>query len=264
MRLLIRSMALVFAFLMAAGPLSAVAAPVSQVPAPASSSEPAATPAASAGTFTGTVKDPSGAPVPDAVVTATGPTSASTKTGSKGEFELTLSPGIYTINVAKPGLQHRLGFDYVIAADVTQNVGFTLSRITFESIKEIGHVSVSGNNAFNTGPASVATISGQSFSEPRTVAAAACPRPDAGHRHRSPRYHAGESTTLKLAGPVRSVARTVLPIRLASPSTTGRLSSGPTTMVRLPVSGDGGGFFVHLALKLKSRPAERAFRGRAS
>jgi len=163
LRLLIRSMALVFAFLMAAGPLSAVAAQVSQVPAPASSSEPAATPAASAGTFTGTVKDPSGAPVPDAVVTATGPTSASTKTGSKGEFELTLSPGIYTINVAKPGFSTASASSYVIAAGVTQNVGFTLSRITFESIKEIGHVSVSGNNAFNTGPASVATISGQSF-----------------------------------------------------------------------------------------------------
>ncbi len=162
MRLFSHRAALAIACFLAAGPLSAAAAGASQGPASAIA-QTAMPAAATTGTLTGTIKDADGAPLPNAVVTATGPATASTKTDVQGVFSLTLSPGIYTLKVAKAGFGTASESGYAIAAGVTQNVGITLSAISFETIKEIGHVTVSANRTFNTSAASVANISQTTF-----------------------------------------------------------------------------------------------------
>ncbi|MEO7651368.1 MAG: carboxypeptidase regulatory-like domain-containing protein, partial [Bryobacteraceae bacterium] len=55
------------------------------------------------GTLRGQIKDPSGAVIPGAVITARGPQSRSTTTDQQGAFVLNLAPGIYSIRVAAKG-----------------------------------------------------------------------------------------------------------------------------------------------------------------
>src|SRR5208282_371526 len=62
------------------------------------------------GSITGTVRDASGAAVPDATVTLTSATTdfkATFTTGADGEYTfVNLNPGPYTVEVDKPGFKH--------------------------------------------------------------------------------------------------------------------------------------------------------------
>jgi hypothetical protein len=138
-----------------------VAGPVSAADAPDAAAPPATT--ATTGTITGVVKDSSGAPVNAANVAASGPSPTSAKTDPEGDFTLTLSPGVYTLTITKAGFSSATSAGYAVVAGTSQNLDITLSQISFESIKEIAHVSVSANSGFNTSASSVASISQQAF-----------------------------------------------------------------------------------------------------
>jgi hypothetical protein len=153
--------ALAIACFVAVGPLGAAAAQVAQTATPASSQAPAG---ATTGTVTGTVRDSGGAPVPNARVSATGPSAAATYTDAQGGFSLTLRPGIYAIDVAKAGFGPASESGYAVLGGASQSVGITLSPISFETIKEIGRVTVTGAaRTFNTSAASVSSISQAAF-----------------------------------------------------------------------------------------------------
>jgi outer membrane receptor protein involved in Fe transport len=123
-------------------------------------------PAATTGTVSGAIKDSSGVLQAGVTVTASGPTTVSTKTDPNGLYTLTLPAGVYTLVASKSGFDQASLADYPVVAGVAATANVTLTPITFSSLKEIGRVSVSTNrSAFNTSPASVSTISNQTLAD---------------------------------------------------------------------------------------------------
>ncbi len=138
--------------------ISCVAAPKAMASAPAQ-----ALVAQAAGSVTGTVDDTTGAPIPDAAVMMTGPTSYSTTTDANGHFSIaSVRPGVYTISVSKAGYDHAVQSIAVVAGQ-PENLTVSMGALTFSSLRTIAHVRANGRGSINTSAASVNIITPQEF-----------------------------------------------------------------------------------------------------
>jgi len=152
-----RAICVCIALVLAAGPLGAAAAEPATNVAQAASTQ-------LTGTISGVITDPNGFPVKGVTVTAKGPATQSSTTNELGAFSLTLPAGVYNLTATKPGYNGASTSDYPVLAGAAATVNVTLTAATLSSLKTIGRVGVSsGRSAFNTSPASLDTISQQSF-----------------------------------------------------------------------------------------------------
>lgn len=154
MSLLLRVTASLVAVALAVGPVSAATATAATTVAQASQT----------GTVQGVVSDTQGATVQGVTITAIGPTNTSTVTDVNGKYSLTLLAGIYQFNAQKTGYEPASTVDFAVVAGTTSPLNVSLSAVTLTSLREIGRVSVSrGRSTFNASPASIATVSQQTF-----------------------------------------------------------------------------------------------------
>ena len=157
MKNVLRSLTVAALVLGLVGPLS-MGTVYAQSPAPAA----AAT--QNAGTVQGTIKDNSGAPVANAKVTLSGPSSQSTTTDANGAFSFAnVTPGVYTLTAVKAGYQTASEADLTVLAGQTQTLAVVMPTITFQSLRTIASVRSVGRGTFNTTPASVSVVSAQTF-----------------------------------------------------------------------------------------------------
>jgi outer membrane receptor protein involved in Fe transport len=162
--------------LLALGGLSP--ASVSAQPAPAASAAPApvASPApdtaasaapapAEATSITGVVRSATGALVPGATVTATGPVKASMTTDAAGSFSLSLAPGVYAVTVSKAGYETASSQGIALVAGVSVPLTVTISEQNLSTLRTIGSVTANGRSAtaINTGAATQSYIGAQAF-----------------------------------------------------------------------------------------------------
>jgi hypothetical protein len=97
-------------------------------------------------------------------ITAVGPTNTSAVSGPDGSYSLKLLAGIYQFNAAKTGYEPASTVDFAIVAGTSNPLNVTLTAVTLSSLREIGRVSVTrGRSQFNASPASIATVSQQTF-----------------------------------------------------------------------------------------------------
>jgi outer membrane receptor protein involved in Fe transport len=162
----IRAAAIIAAAGLAVGPLSSAAATsvsgnrIAQIVAQATP------PAQGNGTVTGTVTDTTGAPIAGAKIEATGASTQSTTSDAQGNYTLTLAPGVYSISASKGGYSSASQDGYAVLAGASTTLNVSLAAATFSSLRTIGRVSVSrGRSAFNTGPASIQTISAATYED---------------------------------------------------------------------------------------------------
>jgi outer membrane receptor protein involved in Fe transport len=124
------------------------------------------TPAAT-GTVTGRIVDQAQAPIAKVEIVLAGPVSKRATTDATGAFAFpAIPPGLYTLNITKAGFTP-LQDSIVVTAGATTNAKLQLGAASLNSISEIGRVAVSNNggNALNTSTASVATVSGSTFTD---------------------------------------------------------------------------------------------------
>lgn len=118
--------------------------------------------------FSGTVRSTTGATVPEARITVSGPKSASTTTDANGAFSLTVPQGVYRVDVAKGGYNPASINELALVAGQTQPLAITLQTADLSSLQTIGHVSTGergGGSTINTGSAATGFLSGQAFSD---------------------------------------------------------------------------------------------------
>jgi len=116
------------------------------------------------GGVSGTVDDQTGAPVSGATITMRGPATLHATSDAKGQFTIdNAPPGLYLIDVSKPGYQAVLEPDYAVIAGQVSSVAVTIQAATFSSLRTIATVRAVGRGAFNTSTAAVSTVSQQDF-----------------------------------------------------------------------------------------------------
>jgi hypothetical protein len=107
------------------------------------------------GTISGAVKTAAGAPVPGALVTATGPSRTSMTTDAQGAFKLTVAAGVYRITITKGGYVPATLNDLAVVGGGTQAIDVTMTLADLTSLRTIASVSTSSRtSAINTGAAS--------------------------------------------------------------------------------------------------------------
>lgn len=116
------------------------------------------------GNVLGTIKDNGGAPVANAKVTLSGPSTQSTNTDATGAFAFSnVAPGLYTLTATKAGYETASQPDLAVLSGQTQTLAVTMPALTFQSLRTIATVRASGRGTFNTTPASVSVVSSQTF-----------------------------------------------------------------------------------------------------
>jgi outer membrane receptor protein involved in Fe transport len=137
----------------AAGPIVAGASAVAQA-------------STGSATFTGSVKDGSGANVVGAHVTVSGPASASTTTDANGSFTVSVPPGIYTIRLERGGYNSASLENITAVAGSNTPVNVTMAQAQLSSIRTIGQVTTTTRSSqISTSPASQTYIPAQAFSD---------------------------------------------------------------------------------------------------
>lgn len=115
------------------------------------------------GTVTGTVHDSSGSPIADARIVATGIETRSTSTDSSGKFTLTLTAGLYRLDVSKGGYTSTTETDLAVLTGATLPVDVTLQPASLSSLKTIASVTTSARSSINTGAAAISITGRQEF-----------------------------------------------------------------------------------------------------
>jgi len=123
--------------------------------------------AADVATISGTVQTRGGAPVAGATITANGPAHVTTTADAAGTFTLTLSPGVYSILITKPGYETVLEPNVTAIPGETLPMNVTLAEATLTSLRTIGSVTVNGHGGvtMNTGAATQTYLDGQQFAQ---------------------------------------------------------------------------------------------------
>jgi hypothetical protein len=125
------------------------------------------TPAAAQGTaiLQGRVTDTAGAPLAGASIVLQGPGTYTGSTDSNGNFTISsVTPGIYTITIRRPGYQPGTSSLSLVAGQ-TQNITVALTLVSFSNLLTIAHVSVAGHASFNASPASINVVPAQAFQD---------------------------------------------------------------------------------------------------
>ncbi len=122
------------------------------------------------GSIVGTVTSTDGLKIAGADVTLTGPATATTHTDANGRFAIAkLAPGLYAISVSKASYDAVLQSNETVIAGNELSIAITLKPTSFETLKEIGHVTTSaGVNSINTSSASIVEIPASTFSDQGT------------------------------------------------------------------------------------------------
>lgn len=140
------------------GPVSAATVPV----APATTIAQAG---ATATTVGGAVKDDQGAPIANAAVTLTGPSTYKATSDAAGNFSIAgVQPGFYTVTVVRAGFDTARDSITVLAGQPQQLVA-TLHIATLTSLRTIASVRAVGRGTFNTSTAAINTVPAASFEQ---------------------------------------------------------------------------------------------------
>ena len=113
------------------------------------------------GTITGTVHDTSGAPVSDAHIVAAGAQTQETTSDASGKFTLTLTAGLYRLDVSKGGYVSTTETDLAVLTGETLPVDVTLAAASLSSLKTIAAVRTSARSSINTGSAALSIVGRQ-------------------------------------------------------------------------------------------------------
>jgi hypothetical protein len=118
---------------------------------------------AAVATVTGTVSAPSGAPIAGASVSAVGATSAHATTDATGKFTLSLSPGVYTIQITKGGYVPAILNGVALVAGETLPLTISMTQASLTQLRTIATVTVTRGSSINTGAASVEFLPSQAI-----------------------------------------------------------------------------------------------------
>jgi hypothetical protein len=102
----------------------------------------------------------SGAPIANAAVTLRGPRTLSGRTTAGGATTLSTVQGLYDVTVSSPGYNPTTVSGEAVTAGSTNAIGVTLVRVTFNSLRSIGHVYVSASGSLNTSTSSLNSVNG--------------------------------------------------------------------------------------------------------
>jgi outer membrane receptor protein involved in Fe transport len=142
---------------LAGGPLSM--APAFAQSAPASPTAPTTTTQVS-----GTVTDPTGAPIAGATITLRGAQTYTATSDAQGRYAIPAAPGVYTATVTRTGFQSGTEQDVAVTAGTPVNLNVQLVTPTLSTLRVIGSTRTSfSRSTFNTSPASVSVINTQTF-----------------------------------------------------------------------------------------------------
>ncbi|MGA7746533.1 MAG: TonB-dependent receptor, partial [Candidatus Aquilonibacter sp.] len=121
---------------------------------------------ATTGAISGTVKDGGGAPVAGATITLQGVKTLQTTSDATGAFQISaVPPGLYIINVAKPGFETATESDFTVFSGEVEKIAITLPIATFTSLRTIASVRATAQSQFNTSTASLNVITAQDFAD---------------------------------------------------------------------------------------------------
>jgi outer membrane receptor protein involved in Fe transport len=117
-------------------------------------------------TLSGSVHDQTGAAVPNALVTVSGPSTATTATDADGNFSVSVPAGIYRVGISKGGFNPVALSDIVAAAGTSTPLAVSMSQASLNSLTTIGTVtSQTRGSQINAGPAQTTVVSGQAFAD---------------------------------------------------------------------------------------------------
>ena len=141
------------------GPVSA--ATVSNAPATVAQNATIA-----AGSVSGSVTDETGAAVSGATISVRGAATYTATTDAAGAFTIAnINPGLYSLEVQKPGYDMAVESDFAVAAGVAQQVAIRVHTSTLTSLRTIATVRSTGRGTFNTTSAAVNAINPQVFKD---------------------------------------------------------------------------------------------------
>jgi hypothetical protein len=148
------------------GGIALVLALISTIVPAAAVETPVVAQAGGQATLSGTVHDQTGASVPNAQVTVSGASTASTTTDTGGNFSVTVPAGIYRIAIAKGGFNPVALPDVVAATGTSTPLAVTMTQASLNSLQTIGTVtSTTSGSSINAGPAQTTVIPGQAFQD---------------------------------------------------------------------------------------------------
>jgi hypothetical protein len=119
-------------------------------------------------TLSGTVHTAGGDPLPGVTVRLSGPATATTQTDATGAFSLSVSPGVYTIDFAKPGYVPSESSSLPLAAGPNAALTVTMGQVSLSSLRTIGSTSTVSRGsgvAMNTSAAQQEFVSAQQFAD---------------------------------------------------------------------------------------------------
>src|SRR5947209_10623572 len=122
---------------------------------------------AAATTVSGVATDTNGTPLANATVRFRGPAEYTVTTDARGAYRVTVVPGIYTVTASKSGYNAATEQDFSVVAGQPSTLNVQLQQATMTSLQTIGRVTTRARSAstFNATPASVQTVTNQTFQE---------------------------------------------------------------------------------------------------
>ncbi|HEV2737545.1 MAG TPA: TonB-dependent receptor [Candidatus Elarobacter sp.] len=135
--------------------------------APAGAQTTPTTQAATATTVSGVATDNTGTPLANATLRFHGPADYTVTSDARGAYRVdNVAPGIYTVTASKSGYTAATEQDFLVVAGQPSLLNVQLAQATLTSLQTIGRVSTSSRRStFNASPASVQTVTNQTFQD---------------------------------------------------------------------------------------------------
>jgi hypothetical protein len=134
----------------------------------AAASAQTAPPAATSAVISGTIRSGSGAPIPGASITISGPVTMAVVSDANGAFSVSVPPGVYSVSVRKSGFNSVSLADLPVVAGTSPPLTVSLTPVDLSSLRTIGSVnstSRGGGSAINTSAATSDFLSGTAFQD---------------------------------------------------------------------------------------------------